>query len=179
MTPGGDDLSRLEAGQARLATAVVVERLRAGRPTSLRIRGRSMYPFLTVGQYVLLQPCTARSLHRGDLVAFARGGRIILHRVLSVSPTSGQVTEKGDNVRQATVIEENQVLGWATAIQSRRRVLLTRSRYVLTSRWLARLSAVHASLHRWAGQHRLSGKPLAAGFTLLFRLAVFLFRPTP
>ncbi len=161
----------LSAMDSRLATAVVVARLRAGRSTSLRVSGRSMYPFLAPGQDVLLEPCATEALRPGELVAFERAGRVILHRVLSVHPGTGQVIEKGDNVRQASLVEKNEILGRATALVGRRPVELTQSRYIRAGRWLAGMSAVHARLHRFASEHRLIGRPLALGFTVVIRLA--------
>ena len=123
------------------ATAVVVAHLRGGRPTGLRVRGRSMYPFLVPGQTVLLEPCGARSLRRGDLGAFERDGRVILHRVLAVQGESGTVTEKGDNVRRGEVVDAGQIIGRATAVLSPRHASLLSTRYTLPGRWLANLSA--------------------------------------
>jgi hypothetical protein len=172
-----DERVGLATVDSRLATAVVAARLRAGRSTSLRVSGRSMYPFLAPGQEVLLEPCAAGALRPGELVAFERAGRVILHRVLSVYPGTGQIIEKGDNGRQASVVEKDEVLGRATAVLARRPVQLTQSRYVVAGQRLARLSAVHARLHRFALEHRLIGRPLALGFTIVLRLAGALVKP--
>jgi hypothetical protein len=178
IAPTADERVGLAAVDSRLATAVVVARLRAERSTSLRVSGWSMYPFLTPGQDVLLESCAADELRPGELVAFERAGRVILHRVLSVYPGTGQIIEKGDNVRQASVVEKHEVLGRATAVLvPRRPVELTRYCHVRAGRWLARLSAVHAGLHRFASEHRLTGRPLAFGFTVLLRLAGALAKP--
>ena len=171
IAPNVDERVGLAAVDSQLATAVVAARLRAGHSTSLRVSGRSMYPFLAPGQEVLLEPCASVAFRPGELIAFARAGRVILHRVLSVHPDTSQVIEKGDNVRQASVVEKHEILGRAAAVLGRRPVDLTQSRYVLAGRWLARLSAVHARLHRFASEHRLIGRPLALGFTVVLRLA--------
>lgn len=177
IAPKVDERVGLAAVDSQLATAVVIARLRAGHSTSLRVSGRSMYPFLAPGQEVLLEPCAAEALRPGELAVFARGGRVILHRVLSVHPGTGQIIEKGDNVRQASVVEKHEILGRATAFLGRRPVDLTHSRYVLAGRWLARLSAVHARFHRFASAHRLIGWPLALGFTVVLRLVGALAKP--
>lgn len=171
IAPTVDARVGLAAVDSRLATVVVAARLRAGHSASLRVSGRSMYPFLAPGQEVLLEPCAAGALRPGELVAFARAGRVILHRVLSVCPDTGQVIEKGDNARQASVVETHEILGRATAVLVRRPMDLAHSRYVLAGRCLAGLSAVHGRLHRFASKHRLIGSPLALGFTVVLRLA--------
>ncbi len=175
--PTIDERVGLAAVDSRLATAVVAARLRAGRSTCLRVSGRSMCPFLAPGQDVLLEPCAAEALRPGELVAFKRAGRVILHRVLSLQPGTGQVIEKGDNVRQTSVVEKNEILGRATALLGRRPVELTQSHYVLAGRWLARLSIVHAWLHRFSSEYRLLGRLLVLGFTVVFRLASALAKP--
>ena len=174
---GVEERAGLAAVDSRLARVVVSARLRAERSISLRVSGWSMYPFLAPGQEVLLEPCAAEVLRPGELVAFERAGRVILHRVLSVYPGTGQVIEKGDNVRQASVVEKYEVLGRAATLVARRPVELTNSRFVLAGRCLARLSAAHARLHEFATEHRLIGKPLAFGFTVVLRLAGALAKP--
>jgi hypothetical protein len=169
-------MPRIAAGQT-LAAAVVVERLRAGKSVPLRITGHSMYPFLVPGQSVLLEPCSARSLQAGDLVAFERGGSVILHRVLAVC--SGKVIEKGDNVRQETTVEENRIIGRARAVLGQRMVCLTQPRYRAAGCCLARLSALHGRIHWFASQRCRALRPLARAFTLLLRLTAKVVRPTP
>jgi signal peptidase I len=165
---------RVAAAQT-LATVVIVEALRAGKSIPLRITGRSMYPFLSSGEVVLLEPCPVQSLETGDLVAFERDYRVILHRVLAIHP--GKVIEKGDNVRQETVVEERQIIGRARAILGQRTVSLMQPRYRTAARWLARLSALHGRIH-WFAAHRCRGlRPLARAFTLLVRLTAKVVRP--
>jgi hypothetical protein len=166
--------SRVAAAQT-LATVVIVEALRAGKSIPLRITGRSMYPFLSPGEVVLLEPCPVQSLEAGDLVAFERGWRVILHRVLAIHP--GKVIEKGDNVRQETVVEGRQVLGRAKAVVGQRTVSLMQPRYRAAGRLLARLSALHGRIH-WFAAHRCRAlRPLARAFTLMLRLTAGVVRP--
>ena len=175
--PAAGPFSRFATEQARLATVLAVTRLRAGRSTVLRVSGRSMYPFLVPGQRVLLEPTGACSLRRGDLVAFERGGRVVLHRVLGVNEATGRVTEKGDNVRQANILEACQVIGRASAVLAPKQALLNRSRYTWTGQWLARLSALQHHAYRFAVQHRRTGRLPLLAFTVLLRLAAALARP--
>jgi hypothetical protein len=167
----------LPVDETYFATAVVVARLRGGRPTGLRVRGRSMYPFLVPGQTVLLEPCEAGSLRRGDLGAFERDGRVVLHRVLAVHGESGTVTEKGDNVRRGEVVDAGHIIGRATAVLSPRHASLNSTLYTLTGRWLANLSALHAGCHRFASRHPRACVLLAKASTAVLRLSAALVRP--
>lgn len=124
-----------------LGTAVAIERLRAGRATRFTTAGISMEPLFLAGHEVLLDPCPATELRRGDLVAFERGGGVVLHRVLGVDAT-GDVVEKGDNVAASSRVAAGDVLGRATTL------LAPTGRELRRSPWLARLSALHATLHR-------------------------------
>jgi hypothetical protein len=88
-----------------------------------------------------------------------------------------QVIEKGDNVRQARHVEEEQIVGRVTAVMGQRTVRLTQSRYQASGRWLARLSMLHAHMHLRALKGSWVFRPLALGSTLLLRLAAALARP--
>jgi hypothetical protein len=169
----GPDASEVCAGQD-LAIAVVVEKLRAGKPVPLRITGHSMYPFLVPGEWVLIEPCATESLRPGDLIAFERDGRLILHRLLCVGAEN--VVEKGDNGLQEGVVEQGKILGRATAVLGRRKIRLTQRHQILAGRWLAGLSAWHAFVYRRPASRIRAIQPLARGFTLLVRLAGALTR---
>jgi hypothetical protein len=167
----------LDDSQSRLATAVIAERLRASRPTELRVRGRSMYPFLLPDERVLLETCPARSLRPGNVAAFERDGQVVLHRVLRVNTITGQIIEKGDNVRQEGIVAEGQILGRATAILTPRYRSLCRRRRAWLDYGIARLSAVHARICGLAQGYPRVGWLAAYGFTALLRSAAFLARP--
>jgi hypothetical protein len=55
----------------------------AGAPVRLRVAGISMLPTLWPGDWVSLLPARAADLRPGDVIAFTRDGRVIVHRVVS------------------------------------------------------------------------------------------------
>jgi len=122
-------------GDAAAGAFAIAARLRAGRPTAVRATGTSMQPFVVEGDRLLVEPCPARALRPGDLLAFERAGGLVLHRVLGVDPGGDSVVEKGDNLRAPTRIRGSAVLGRA------------RLAGAALGPWLARLSAAHGRLH--------------------------------
>lgn len=83
--------------------------LRAGRPLTLRAEGHSMWPLVKDGDLVVVSPI-AGALVIGDVVLVALDGRLVLHRVIALTP-EGCVT-KGDATasRDAPVIDDD-ILG--------------------------------------------------------------------
>lgn len=62
------------------------ELLKAGHRPSFRVRGVSMRPTLWDGDSVQVEPLPAGGARRGDIVAFAMGRHLVVHRVLTVRP---------------------------------------------------------------------------------------------
>lgn len=75
----------------------VAAALAAGQEVNLRIKGRSMLPFLReTGDSVLLRALPAQGARRGDIVlGRTSDGRTVLHRVIATTP-AGEVTLMGD-----------------------------------------------------------------------------------
>jgi hypothetical protein len=63
-----------------LVTQIVRERIDAGEPTWLPVRGRSMRPLLAGGSRILVAPATR--IRSGDLLAYECEGTIVCHRVI-------------------------------------------------------------------------------------------------
>ena len=63
-----------------IVTEIVRERISAGEPAWLPVRGRSMRPLLSRGTRILVV-CAAR-IRPGDLLAYECEGAIVCHRVL-------------------------------------------------------------------------------------------------
>jgi hypothetical protein len=139
------------AGSAALAAATAIERLRAGRSTTLTASGTSMRPFLFAGERVVVRPCAAGALRPGDLVAFERSGRVVLHRVIAIPPGAPRVLEKGDGLKRATAVSAPDVLGRVAAILGPAPARLSRGPQRASAPWLARLSALHGAIHRSLG----------------------------
>ena len=70
------------------------EALAHGVPVRLRVFGSSMSPTLIGGTQVEIRPLTAAPLP-GDIVAWTRLSRLVVHRVVRVEP-SGSVVTRGD-----------------------------------------------------------------------------------
>lgn len=63
-----------------IVTEIVRERIGAGEPTWLPVRGRSMRPLLSRGTRILVARATR--IRSGDLLAYECEGAIVCHRVL-------------------------------------------------------------------------------------------------
>ena len=63
-----------------LVTEIVRERIDAGEPTWLPVRGRSMRPILPSGSRILVAP--AARVRFGDLLAYECDGNVVCHRVI-------------------------------------------------------------------------------------------------
>ena len=64
---------------------MVLALLRSGARVQLSTRGRSMWPAIPSRSQVEVEPCAAAELRAGEVAAFERGGRIIVHRVQQVA----------------------------------------------------------------------------------------------
>ena len=161
----------------RLAAAVVCERLRDGLTVESQVSGRSMFPYLAPGCRVMIEPRKAAFMSLGDLVAFERDGRVVLHRVVGVDVASRTIREKGDNVRQSTLVPPEQVLGCVTIVTARRSRILSRVWYRATGRWLASFSVWHEWCHSVSTGRGFSLQVLAHFSTLLIRTVAYVLRP--
>lgn len=83
-----------------LAERVIVDCLREGRPARWTVRGSSMWPAVRDGATVEVTPVDPRGLRPGELVAFARGGAVVVHRVVAVEGAGlrcrGDALARGD-----------------------------------------------------------------------------------
>lgn len=73
-------MALVSAGWRPLVTEIVRERVDAGEPTWLPVRGRSMRPLLTSGSRILVAP--AARVRFGDLLAYECEGSIVCHRMI-------------------------------------------------------------------------------------------------
>jgi signal peptidase I len=69
-----------------------------GGETSLQVSGYSMYPLIAPGENVIVKHTDA-DIRPGDIVAFKRGLRIVVHRVIRVCMVRGEFVLlcRGDN----------------------------------------------------------------------------------
>jgi hypothetical protein len=90
-------------------------RLAVGHAISLVTRGISMHPFLRTGDLVRIEALPPRGPALGDLVAFRRDGEVVVHRC--AGRRTARIREKGDNLRDATWIPREALLGWVVEME--------------------------------------------------------------
>ncbi len=73
---------------------LAVDLLRQGRKLKIRLSGASMFPCLVSSDMAVVIPA-GEKITRGDIVAFASGEKVILHRVRKI--TNKNVICKGDS----------------------------------------------------------------------------------
>jgi hypothetical protein len=101
-----------------LAERVIIDHLRGGRPARFSVRGSSMWPAVRDGAMVSVTPAAVRSLRAGELAAYARGGALVLHRVVAVGPDGLRC--RGDALsRDDAPVPWADVLGRAAVIDQR------------------------------------------------------------
>ncbi len=101
-----------------LAERVIVDSLREGRPTRWVVRGASMWPTIRDGASVLVTPCDPRAVRVGDVIAYSRGGALVVHRVASLGADG--VACRGDALsRDDAAIPWSDVLGRASVVEQR------------------------------------------------------------
>jgi hypothetical protein len=101
-----------------LAERVIIDRLREGAPVRWTVRGSSMWPSIRDGATVVVTPGGVRSLRAGELVAFARGSTVVVHRVVAVEPVGLRC--RGDaRSREDGVVAWADVLGRAEVLEQR------------------------------------------------------------
>jgi hypothetical protein len=97
---------------------MIIELLRSGESVRFRARGSSMWPSIPSGSQIEVQPCAVAELEVGQIAAFERAGRVVVHRVESISAEgvrfAGDSLERGDGV-----IASERVLGRARVLERR------------------------------------------------------------
>jgi hypothetical protein len=93
--------------------------LRAGASVELPARGGSMWPLVPSRSRLEIEGCPTAALAVGQLAAFERHGRVVVHRVTRVTPDG--VHCQGDNLDQPDgIIAPGQILGRARVVARRR-----------------------------------------------------------
>ena len=92
--------------------ALAAELLRRGHPLELRVAGTSMWPLVTSGDRVRLEP--GWPLRAGQIVAVHRSSALVVHRILRVE--ADRVLLRGDNAAVADApVTRAEVLATVTA----------------------------------------------------------------
>ena len=76
----------------------------------------SMEPEIPVGSLVIVKHTDAASVADGDVIAFEKGGAIVVHRVLENNAAAGEITTKGDanDVQDPRPVRYGEVIGVVT-----------------------------------------------------------------
>lgn len=114
-----------------------------------RPAGHSMHPTIRDGEVLLVEPVVCADVHRGDVVLYRTGERVIAHRVVRVEGGESigySFTLRGDACRSSDEpVSAEQVLGRVVAIERGGRVL-TLSRRPQNLRRVARRAASRCNL---------------------------------
>ncbi len=100
------------------ATRIILELLRSGETVRFHARGHSMWPLIPSDSRVEVRPSEAGELRVGQIAAFERQGRVIVHRVHAVEPErialAGDALKRGDGY-----VPRGDVLGRAHVLRRR------------------------------------------------------------
>jgi hypothetical protein len=101
-----------------LAERVIIDRLRGGRPARWTVRGSSMWPAVRDGATVAASPVDPRGLRAGELAAYARGGAVVVHRVVAADAAGLRL--RGDALaREDALVPWGDVLGRVVVVAQR------------------------------------------------------------
>ena len=129
-----------------IVTEIVRERIGAGEPTWLPVRGRSMRPLLSRGTRILVVPATR--IRISDLLAYECEGVIVCHRVLGRRRHT-LLTRADHGGAEAELVMPAQIVGVVVALERggvtvdlttparRARALLTAAGSIVAAGWAA------------------------------------------
>lgn len=116
----------------RIACELVAESLRAGNDVQVRVAGSSMVPALWPGDALIVRAVGPVELSRGDLLLFARDGKLCTHRLIGELDDSGarRLVTRGDTALKCDPpMSSDQVLGSVVSVsRNGRRVPVGSSR---------------------------------------------------
>ena len=95
------------------------DELAQGRSVLIRSNGWSMFPSLWRGAQLKLTYTPFEKLERGNLIAFERAGKAVMHRVVKIEQNASgrRIQTQGDsNLKPDEWIDENLFLGKVIAI---------------------------------------------------------------
>jgi hypothetical protein len=116
--PSASSLRPLGGGPPDRTARIIIELLRSGQTVRFRARGHSMWPSITSSSEIEVRPLEATALRVGQIAAFERQGRVVVHRVRAVAAGhiefAGDALERGDGP-----VEHARVLGKAHVLRRR------------------------------------------------------------
>ena len=92
--------------------------LRGGRTIAINPTGTSMIPLLRPGSTVMITGCSAEFVRVGEIVLFVQGEECLLHRVVSIERSDGQlrlITQGDARDRPDPPVHSSSLLGRLTS----------------------------------------------------------------
>lgn len=108
----------------RLGVELLADALCRGGAVSLRVLGGSMWPWLRSGDVISVRREDPARIQRGDIVLFAREGRLFAHRVIRKALCEGRAVllTKGDALPRADApLANDELLGRVVSFRRGRR----------------------------------------------------------
>jgi hypothetical protein len=116
--PATSGLSTPGAAAPDRTARVIIELLRSGQTVRFRARGHSMWPSIPSRSEIEVRPHEAAALRVGQIGAFERDGRVVVHRVRAVA--AGHIEFAGDALERGDApVERARVLGKAIVLRRR------------------------------------------------------------
>lgn len=111
-------MSDTKASTSDWATRIILELLRSGETVRFHVRGNSMWPTIPSHSRIEVRPSEAAAIQVGQIAAFERQGRVVVHRVRALSAEriefAGDALSRGDGS-----VPREQVLGRAHVLRRR------------------------------------------------------------
>jgi signal peptidase I len=132
------------------ACHLVSEAVRKAGRVRLRVSGASMVPSMRPGDLITVERACAEEISPGEIVVFAREGRLVVHRVTAKVPaTAGNPGEpllktrlltRGDRARRDDpLVSSSELLGRVTQIRRGSRAVRLRTRLSAAEQVFCRL----------------------------------------
>ena len=121
---------------------------------TVRVKGRSMQPFLSDGELLIVSSTDAEDIAVGDIILYSDKGKYVCHRVFRKRGNS--FVTKGDaGLKPDAPIVSEELIGKVVAIQKRRGIIrLDNLRGRLMNRFISRFSLITALLYFAVGKIR-------------------------
>jgi len=135
-------MDQLKEASDALGCELAVEVVRAFGKLRMRATGTSMVPAVQPGDILSIQRANTSEISPGEIVLFARGGRLFAHRVLSTAGSSAQpcLITRGDRLPQNDPpVFASHLLGRVVSISRSRRQIVPRARLSKPQRVACRL----------------------------------------
>lgn len=129
-------------GAYSLGCGLAAEVVRRFGAVRLRVTGGSMTPAVRPGDTILVQRCGMAEISTGEIVLFARYGRLFAHRVTGNVTRSGEgcLLTRGDRLRMADpAVSRSELLGRVSRIERKEETIYPSVQRSLAQRMISRI----------------------------------------